>query len=218
MFDTHVARAEAEQITAGLGLRIRRRISAVGNLYHLSTDDAPSYDVLVTVNPLAERDDVDFAEPNLLTTAEEDAITPTDFLFPEQWDHQIINTPDAWQFLRNIDVSRTFRPVRWRAAACGPGVPLGHPEVLEYQWQAVGRTPSAGAGIARRRSFSRRSLPLSGSAADGSTDGGMAPRPVRCSASWAHSSSCMAAGAVRMGGGRSESSSLPAGTRSSRPA
>lgn len=127
-FDEHVTRDEVEQVTGGLGLRIRRRMSALGNLYHLTTDDTPSYDVLETINLLAERDDVEFAEPNLLTSVEEDAISPTDYLFPEQWDHQILNTPDAWQFLRNIAVQRTFGSPDVIIAVVDSGIDPNHPD------------------------------------------------------------------------------------------
>ena len=48
------------------------------------------------------------AEPNLAITVEDFQINPTDFLAPEQWHIPIVQLPDAWQTLNNINVNRTF--------------------------------------------------------------------------------------------------------------
>lgn len=128
-FEDWVDPDEVRAITSAHGLRIKRRIGAVGNLYHLTTGEPATYGVLSTIKGLAERDDVEFAEPNLLSTVEEDAITPTDYLFPEQWDHQIINTPDAWQFLRNMDVNLTFGSPKVIIGVVDSGVDPNHPDL-----------------------------------------------------------------------------------------
>jgi len=127
-FEDHVEPDEVAEIAGALGLRVKRQMRALGNLYHFTTGKAPTYDLLDTIQALAERDDVEFAEPNLAATVEEDAITPTDYLFPEQWDHQIINTPDAWQFLRNINVNRTFGSPNIIIGVVDSGVDPNHPD------------------------------------------------------------------------------------------
>ena len=72
--------------------------------------------------------DIDLDECSGVLPVEDDAITPTDFLFPEQWDHQIINTPDAWQFLRNVDVNRTFGSPDLVIGVVDSGVDPNHPD------------------------------------------------------------------------------------------
>ncbi|HET8735799.1 MAG TPA: S8 family serine peptidase [Pricia sp.] len=127
-FEDGIEKSEVEKLAKEYGLKIKRKISALGNFYHLTTGKVPTYDTLEIINKLAEHEDVVFAEPNLATTVEEDAITPTDFLFPEQWDHQILNTPDAWQFLRNVNVDRTFGSPNVIIGVVDSGVDPNHPD------------------------------------------------------------------------------------------
>jgi hypothetical protein len=126
--DHHAGEEVIQNITKEFGLKIKRRISALGNFYHLTTGKPPTYEIIEISNKISEMDWVEFAEPNVLFTVEEDAITPTDYLFPEQWDHQILNTPDAWQFLRNINVNRTFGRANVIIAIVDSGVDPNNPE------------------------------------------------------------------------------------------
>lgn len=128
-FEAEVEQKSVEAIAQKFKLRIKRKINALGNLYHLTTDALPTYDLLNIINQLAALDEVDFAEPNLASTEEEDAVTPTDYLFPEQWDHQIINTQDAWQFLRNININRTFGHPDIIIGVVDSGVDPNHPDL-----------------------------------------------------------------------------------------
>lgn len=127
-FEDYVDDVEVKKIAKNNDLKIKRKISVLGNLYHFTTGKVPTYDTLKIINQLAELDGVEFAEPNLAGTEVEDAITPTDFLFPEQWDHQLINTPDAWQFLRNINVNRTFGNSNVILSVVDSGVDPNHPD------------------------------------------------------------------------------------------
>lgn len=126
--DDHAGEEVIQNITKEFGLKIKRRISALGNFYHLTTGKAPTYDVIDISNKISEMEWVEFAEPNVIFTVEEDAITPTDFLFPEQWDHQLLNTPDAWQFLRNININRTFGRPDVIISVVDSGVDPNNPE------------------------------------------------------------------------------------------
>ena len=126
--DDHAGEEVIQNITKEFGLKIKRRISALGNFYHLTTGKPSTYEVIEISNKVSEMEWVEFAEPNVVFTVEEDAITPTDFLFPEQWDHQILNTPDAWQFLRNINVNRTFGRANVIIAVVDSGVDPNNPE------------------------------------------------------------------------------------------
>jgi len=127
-FEDYIEKEEVEKIVKQFKLKIKRKISVLGNLYHLTTGNAATYEVLDISNKIAELEDVVFSEPNLIHTVEEDAVTPTSFLFPEQWDHQILNTPDAWQFLRNINANRTFGNSNVIIAVVDSGVDTNHPE------------------------------------------------------------------------------------------
>ncbi|WP_179220100.1 S8 family serine peptidase [Rhodococcus sp. NCIMB 12038] len=115
-------------IAARHGLTPDGRIHALGRVYRLRFAGLASYAVLDASNALADEDDVVFAEPDLIHTVEEDSIVPTDFLFPQQWDHSIINTPDAWQELRDLDSNRTFGSPDVIIAVVDSGVDATHPE------------------------------------------------------------------------------------------
>ncbi len=127
-FEDYVDESDIKKMAKEYGLKIKRKISVLGNLYHFTTAQAPTYEILSLINKIAELKGVEFAEPNVYSTVEEDAITPTDFLFPEQWDHQLIQTPDAWQFLRNINVNRTFGNPSVILSVVDSGVDLNHPD------------------------------------------------------------------------------------------
>jgi subtilisin family serine protease len=126
--DDHAGEEVIQNITKEFGLKIKRRISALGNFYHITTGRPPSYEVIEISNKISQMDWVEFAEPNVIFTVEEDAITPADFLFPEQWDHQLLNTPDAWQFLRNININRTFGRPNVIIAVVDSGVDPNNPD------------------------------------------------------------------------------------------
>ena len=127
-FEDHVSEAEVKKMVAKYKLKVKSKMFVLGNFYHLTTADIPTYQIFDTINKLAELDEVEFAEPSFESNVIEDAINPTDFLFPEQWDHQIINTPDAWQFLRNINVNRTFGSSDVIIGIVDSGVDPNHPD------------------------------------------------------------------------------------------
>ena len=111
------------------GLTPEGRFKALGNVHRLRFAGSATYAVIDAANALANEPQVIYAEPNLAATSEEDAIIPTDFLFPEQWDHQLINTPDAWQALHDIDTPRTFGDADLVVAVVDNGIDVTHPEL-----------------------------------------------------------------------------------------
>ena len=111
------------------GLTPEGRMFPLGNVYRLRFSGPPTYALLDAANALAEEPDVIYAEPNLAATSEEDAVIPTDFLFPEQWDHPLIDTPDAWQALRDMDAARTFGDPDIVIAVVDSGIDDTHPEL-----------------------------------------------------------------------------------------
>src|SRR5437667_985264 len=86
-------------------------------------------DILDSIERIAGRDDVEWAEPNLYVTPELDSITPTDFLWNGLWDRQLIGVQDAWQHLQDAGLD-TF----------------GDPAILLAVWdsgvQSAGGTPT----------------------------------------------------------------------------
>ena len=133
--DTVVARfadgvddAAVAQIAARHGLTPLGRFGDLGNVHRLRFGGPATYAVLDASNALAAEPGVLFAEPDLVHTEEEDAVIPTDFLFPEQWDHPIINTPEAWQALQAADPEHTFGSPDIIIAVVDVGVEVTHPE------------------------------------------------------------------------------------------
>lgn len=117
------------ELAARHNLRAEGRFEALGNVHRLRFAGPATYAVLTAANALAEEPGVVYAEPDLASTSEEDAVVPTDFLFPEQWDHQLIDTPDAWQALRDMDTPRTFGNADVVVAVVDSGIDATHPEL-----------------------------------------------------------------------------------------
>lgn len=128
-FEEDVDDSAVAVIAGRHGLKPEGRFEALGNVHRLRFARPATYAVLEAANTLAEEPDVIWAEPDLASTSEEDAVIPTDFLFPEQWDHQLIDTPDAWQALRDMDPARTFGNADMVVAVVDNGVDVTHPEL-----------------------------------------------------------------------------------------
>jgi subtilisin family serine protease len=120
--------ATVADLAARHGLTLEGDFGDLDNVIRLRFGGLPTYAVLDASNGLAAEPEIVWAEPDLVHTAEEDAVIPTDFLFAEQWDHPIVNTPDAWQALRNVDAARTFGSPDVIIAVVDSGVDVTHPE------------------------------------------------------------------------------------------
>jgi subtilisin family serine protease len=126
--------ADGVDDTAVATIAVRHGFSHVGvfvplaGVHRLRFDGPASYAVLDAANSLAAEPEVVWAEPDLVHTVEDDAVTPTDFLFPAQWDHSIIRTPQAWQVTGEIDGGQTFGDPDIIIAVVDSGVDLTHPD------------------------------------------------------------------------------------------
>jgi hypothetical protein len=107
-FLPHVDQEMVPRIAAEHGLVVVRVLPAAGNAYLLRLDGPPSLKILEICDSLAAMDEVEYAEPNLAVTVEDSQINPTDYLAPEQWHIPIVQLPDAWQALNDVNVNRTF--------------------------------------------------------------------------------------------------------------
>lgn len=96
-FEPFVTEDEVRRIAAQFGLEVLRSVPYSPNTWHFRAPRAPGYQLLDVNARLAELEQVDWAEPNLVTTAELDQIIPTDFLWNGVWDRQLVDCPDAWQ-------------------------------------------------------------------------------------------------------------------------
>ncbi|HSK17690.1 MAG TPA: S8 family serine peptidase [Longimicrobiales bacterium] len=100
-FQSQVAEDEVRKLAAEYQLEILRSVPYSPNTWHFRAREAQGYRLLDTAARLADLEEVDWAEPNLVTTVELDAIVPTDFLWNGVWDRQLVGCPDAWQELQD---------------------------------------------------------------------------------------------------------------------
>lgn len=128
-FDSELGESAVATLAQRHQLTPAGRFGGLDNVWRLRFSGPATYAVLEAANGLAAEPGVVYAEPNLASTHEEDLITPSDFLFPEQWDHQLINTPDAWQALRDMDPGRTFGNPDVVIAVVDTGIDDTHPEL-----------------------------------------------------------------------------------------
>jgi subtilisin family serine protease len=120
--------AAVAQLAGRHGLTPVGRFGDLGNVHGLRFGGGATYALLDASNALAAEAEVLWAEPDLIHTVEDDGVNPTDYLFPEQWDHQIINTPGAWQALQAANPDYTFGSPDIIIAVVDGGVEVTHPE------------------------------------------------------------------------------------------
>lgn len=100
-FTSNVTQKLAEDYGRRHKLRMVRAIRYIGNAYLFEAQTKADYSLLQTAIALTELDDVEYAEPNSVTTSMLFAINPADFLVSQQWHIPLINLPDAWQALQD---------------------------------------------------------------------------------------------------------------------
>ena len=94
-FKAHIAKEEVPTIAKRYKLDIIRIIPYAGNAFVLHAGTQASYDLLKTCAEMVKSGIVEYAEPNMISTAVED-FTPNDFLLNQQPHHPIMNTEGAW--------------------------------------------------------------------------------------------------------------------------
>jgi hypothetical protein len=111
------------------GYTVLRDLAYSPGTYVLRWGSPATLDILDSIEALAARDDIEWAEPNLIVTPELDAVIPSDPLWPGLWDRQLIDAPNAWQGLQDAGLD-TF----------------GDPEIVLAVWdsgvQSSGGTPT----------------------------------------------------------------------------
>ena len=89
---------KVREIAREYGFRLQRGLVYADGAFVLEWQGNPE-ELLDVIEKLADRDDVDWAEPSVVVSPELDAITPGDTLWPGLWDRQLIGLEDAWQNL-----------------------------------------------------------------------------------------------------------------------
>lgn len=130
------------QIARELGYTLARELVYAPGTYVLRWNQPATLDLLDSIEKLAARDDVAWAEPSLVVTPEVDAVTPTDPLWSGLWDRQLIAAQDAWQALQDAGLD-TF----------------GDPDIVLAVWDSGVQST---AGVPRNADFA-------GTLSDGST-------------------------------------------------
>jgi hypothetical protein len=92
---------EVRRIAKEYGFTLLRELVYAPATYVLRWQKPATLAILDSIEKLATRDDVEWAEPSLAVTPEVDSIIPTDFLWPGLWDRQLIGVQDAWQSLQD---------------------------------------------------------------------------------------------------------------------
>ena len=96
-------RGDLDRIIAEFNLEVVRNIPYVSNTWLLNANIPATLKVVDISNRLNKLDIVEYAEANLFHALKDQAINPTDYLYPEQWHIPIVNLPDAWQDLQDAN-------------------------------------------------------------------------------------------------------------------
>lgn len=89
----------ARRVLAEAGLETLRVVPYSPNTFHVLQGPVGLYAQLDQLRELQARPEVEWAEPNLVTFAAPDSVTPPDYLWPGVWDRELVGGPDAWQHL-----------------------------------------------------------------------------------------------------------------------
>ncbi len=91
----------------------------------------PDADFPDLIADIQEYDGVEHAEPVIETPIEPTVrVVPTDFLFPEQWDFEIIEMPEAWFAMGGVGANLQFGSNAIVVAVADPfGPEMGHPDL-----------------------------------------------------------------------------------------
>lgn len=101
-FGEEIKQDDIGRLVKELGLELLRSLPYSPRTVVLRAPGGAGFEVLEVCERLAARDDVDFAEPNMVTTAVDDH-TPNDFLFGSQPHLPIIQAEDAWDITQGSD-------------------------------------------------------------------------------------------------------------------
>ncbi len=109
-FTDDVTEERANELLEEAGLEVMRQIPYAGNTYQVRRPGPASYALLDAASRLNDRDEVEWAEPNVAGAFELDAVKPADFLADGLWDRNLVGLPNAWQRLYNAGLQQFGEP------------------------------------------------------------------------------------------------------------
>ncbi|MGC2575792.1 MAG: hypothetical protein WA364_30165 [Candidatus Nitrosopolaris sp.] len=102
-FKSHVTRENVNPVANQYNFNIVRPIPYAGNAFLFRSKKEASYDLLDDFAKVAQNDNVEYAEPNLVITMVDDQFLGapgiTDYLYGKQWYIPFVNLPEAWSRL-----------------------------------------------------------------------------------------------------------------------
>jgi len=107
-FKSSIVKDEVFSFAKQFRFSVVRHIPYAGNAFELRFEGLTSMQILAICAEMIKTGKVEYAEPDLYSTVIEDQINPTDYLYPEQWHHNLIGTPGVWQLLANLNPNDTF--------------------------------------------------------------------------------------------------------------
>jgi subtilisin family serine protease len=126
-FADGVSEQEVSRIANEHGMKVKRR---AGDAYVLTSSKPPSYNLLDDARRLSERNEVVFAEPELLMEVEKDQYVPNDPLFNLLTHLPLINCDHAWEILGEWDPNLRGGSTEVCIAVFDPdGVTPDHPDL-----------------------------------------------------------------------------------------
>lgn len=147
-FKVQVTKKEVYTIAKRYNLNLIRTIPYARNAFLFRTSPQASYNLLKTCAEVIKSRLVEYAEPNLVTTAVDD-YTPNDHLFGQQPHHQIINTEGAWDTTmgsNSIIIAVVDSGCDWDHPDFTDDLAPGVPKVYErYNFANMTSDPTSGA-------------------------------------------------------------------------
>ncbi|MGQ9608776.1 MAG: S8 family serine peptidase [bacterium] len=101
-FKANITEDKINAIARKFNLNVVRSIPYSANAYLFRSGFLASYNILGICKELVKSDLVEYAEPNMVTTAVDD-FTPNDYLFSSQPHHSIIDSEGAWDITMGDD-------------------------------------------------------------------------------------------------------------------
>jgi len=118
---------EISKIGNKYGMERLRRVPQAGNAYLFRLPGVVTFEMLKVAPKLLESGLVEYAEPNLLCTMKDHAFnSPTDFLFPLQWNLKKIHCLAAWKAIDRWQKTKKKKS----SSSKRPDLTFGSPEIL----------------------------------------------------------------------------------------
>jgi len=107
-FRADTPESTVQEIAEDHDLLVLRKLPYSTDAYQMRSEKMYlAYEILDICESIMTSSAVRYAEPNLIVSTTDDAIVPTDFLYPSQWHLPLIGMEEAWQILRDRNAQAT---------------------------------------------------------------------------------------------------------------